>query len=373
MVLPLKASSRALTRSISCSARRKARLARAKASASFVANALDSRTFAFRNSRHARPVSAASGARRGPGGRPTFRRNVSLQSRSVPYALSNAYHRSSFPIHAISFRDSSGGRGCAGRSSTPAVPPQLTHAIAAIRIAARVAGPTPRHYSPTLTRVISRQRTLLVGAAIAFAVVLATAAAAPGRAPRPSIVAKPIPYGPERRAQMAACAKRHYGLATWRLRPRVVVQHYTASSSFSSAWATFAANAADPELHELPGVCAHFVINGRGRIFQLVGLPTRCRHVVGLNHLSVGIEHTGYSDGEVMGNARQLRASLRLTRWLRCRYAIAQGDVIGHNESLSSPHHREKVARLRTQTHGDMAAATMRVYRAKLRRLGGRG
>ena len=41
---------------------------------------------------------------------------------------------------------------------------------------------------------------------------------------------------------------------------------------------------------------------------------------------------------------RQLRASLRLTRWLRCRSGIKVRDVIGHNESLTSPYHREHVA-----------------------------
>jgi hypothetical protein len=44
-------------------------------------------------------------------------------------------------------------------------------------------------------------------------------------------------------------------------------------------------------------------------------------------------------------------------------------NVIGHNESLSSPFHRERVARLRRQTHQDMARAAMRVYRARLRGL----
>jgi hypothetical protein len=44
-------------------------------------------------------------------------------------------------------------------------------------------------------------------------------------------------------------------------------------------------------------------------------------------------------------------------------------DVIGHNESLTSPYHRERVARLRRQTHQDMARAAMQVYRARLRGL----
>ena len=45
--------------------------------------------------------------------------------------------------------------------------------------------------------------------------------------------------------------------------------------------------------------------------------------------------------------------------------------MIGHNESLSSPYHRERVAPLRTQTHGDFAKRDMDVYRRKLRKLGG--
>jgi len=102
---------------------------------------------------------------------------------------------------------------------------------------------------------------------------------------------------------------------------------------------------------------------------QFVPLSIMCRHTVGLNWTAIGIEHVGFRDGDVMGDALQLRASLALTRWLRCRYGIAVRDVIGHNESLRSPFHRERVARLRRQTHGDMATPAMRVYRARLRAL----
>ena len=38
-----------------------------------------------------------------------------------------------------------------------------------------------------------------------------------------------------------------------------------------------------------------------------------------------------------------MAASLRLTRWLRCRYGIGVNNVIGHSESLRSPYHRERV------------------------------
>jgi N-acetylmuramoyl-L-alanine amidase len=69
-----------------------------------------------------------------------------------------------------------------------------------------------------------------------------------------------------------------------------------------------------------------------------------------------------------MGNDRPRRASHALNRWLRCRLGIRVRDVIGHSESLRSPFHRERVAALRTQSHADMARATMLRYRAALAR-----
>ncbi len=72
----------------------------------------------------------------------------------------------------------------------------------------------------------------------------------------------------------------------------------------------------------------------------------------------------------MLGDRRALRASLRLTQWLRCRFGIRVRDVTGHAESLRSPYHHELAPSLRRQTHGDWRHTSMRVYRRKLRRLG---
>lgn len=184
---------------------------------------------------------------------------------------------------------------------------------------------------------------------------------------KPAIVSKPIPFGAQRRAETAAYARRHYGLNTWRLvRPRVIVEHYTASESFSSAYSTFASDTPDVELHELPGTCAHFVIDKDGTIYQLVSLATMCRHTVGLNYTAIGIEHVGTSDAEILHNRRQLTASLALTTWLMGRFGIQLRNVIGHAESLTSPYHKELYAPWRCQTHGDWVRADMNVYRRRL-------
>ncbi len=191
--------------------------------------------------------------------------------------------------------------------------------------------------------------------------------AAPAPPPRPAIVWKPIPYGAQRRAEMAAYSLRHYGIDTWHLvHPQVIVEHYTVSETFSSVYNTFAPDTPDGELGELPGDCAHFVVDKDGTIYQLVPLTTMCRHTVGLNWTSIGIEHVGSSDGEILTNPRQLQASLALTVWLMQTEHIQLRNVIGHNESLTSPLHREFYAPWRCQTHGDWVRADMDVYRAKL-------
>jgi hypothetical protein len=189
--------------------------------------------------------------------------------------------------------------------------------------------------------------------------------------PPPPIKVWPIPYGAKRKHEMAAYSERHYGRSAWRLHhPQVIVEHMAQAGSVAAVRNAFAPDVPDPELHELPNVCSHFVISSSGRIFRLVNLRTRCRHTVGLNWTAIGIEHVGYGDGDTLGDRRQLRASLRLTQWLRCRFGIRVHDVIGHAESLSSPYHHELVRSLRRQTHGDWRHSSMQVYRRKLRHLG---
>jgi N-acetylmuramoyl-L-alanine amidase len=190
----------------------------------------------------------------------------------------------------------------------------------------------------------------------------------PARVAGPSIVWQPIPFGQRRRSQMGAYSRRHYGELTWRLRrPKVIVEHYTDGSTFSGAWSTFASNAR--HLGEFPGVCAHFVIDTDGTIYQLVNLHVRCRHAIGMNWTAIGIEHVGTSDTQILSDLRMMRASLRLTLWLMDRFGIHIRNVIGHAETLMSPFHQEAYPSWRCQTHADWQRADMQVYRERLRRL----
>jgi beta-N-acetylhexosaminidase len=179
----------------------------------------------------------------------------------------------------------------------------------------------------------------------------------------------PIPFDAARKRQMAAYSLRHYGEGSYLLRePKVIVEHYTETATAQEAYNTFAPDVPDGEFHQLPNTCAHFLVEPSGRIDQLVALSLRCRHTVGLNWTAIGIEHVGFSDLQILARPSQLAASLALTRWLRCRYAISLANVIGHNESLSSRYHRELVPVFKHQTHSDWNHADMERYRALLTR-----
>jgi len=189
--------------------------------------------------------------------------------------------------------------------------------------------------------------------------------------PQPSTVWKPIPFPDSRKQEMLTYAEEHYGLHTFRLvHPQAIVEHFTVTTTFDPVYNTFAANT--PDLGELPGTCAHFVIDTDGTIYQLVPMDLMCRHTVGLNYTAVGIEMVGESDRDILDNPQQLTAALNLTLWLMQRLHIQLRNVLGHNESLTSPLHMELVSSFRCQTHQDWNHADMEIFRRGLARLAAR-
>lgn len=195
--------------------------------------------------------------------------------------------------------------------------------------------------------------------------------AVPASSAKPPLHKMLIPFPKKRKREMAAYSKDHYGQYKWRLNdPKLIVEHFAEAGSISSIFNTFAPDRPDVEFHQLPGVCSHFAVSATGGIYKFVPVSIRCRHTVGLNHVAIGIEHVGFSDQDILNRPAQLNASLQLTQWLRCRFGLPVEQVIGHNESLSSPFYKELDPRFKGQTHGDWNKADMDVYRADLRKLG---
>ena len=188
-----------------------------------------------------------------------------------------------------------------------------------------------------------------------------------GTVPEPRTKFDPIPYGKARKRQMANYSKRHYGERSWRLtRPDVIVLHYTATSTYPPVFNTFAANS--PSLGERPGVCAQFVVEKDGTIHQLTRLYVRCRHTIGLNHRSVGIEMVQQSlgskhgsDRAILDRKRQIRSATKLTAWLKQRYRVKMQDVIGHATANESPKFKDLEGW--KNDHSDWLGADVRKFR----------
>jgi N-acetyl-anhydromuramyl-L-alanine amidase AmpD len=169
---------------------------------------------------------------------------------------------------------------------------------------------------------------------------------------------------------MAAYSKRHYGKREWRLRRHdQIVLHYTVTSSYPPVFNTFAAN--DPALGEPPGVCAHYVVDKGGTTYRLVRPSVRCRHTIGLNHRTIGIEFvqegSPRAEEAILSRGPQRRAGLRLAAWLAGRFGIRTGDVIGHAMANGSRFFRDRAGW--RNDHGDWPKGPIREFRKRLRDL----
>jgi N-acetyl-anhydromuramyl-L-alanine amidase AmpD len=172
---------------------------------------------------------------------------------------------------------------------------------------------------------------------------------------------------------MADYSRRHYGVAAWRLRnPRRVVLHYTAGGTAAGTRATFAANT--PNRGELPGTCAHYVVDKNGDIYRLVPDTIRCRHAIGLNHVSLGIEMVqdamsppGAAERQILARGPQIRAALRLVRYLLDKHHLPIGAVIGHGTANDDRLFRDDEGW--RNDHVDWPAPQVREFRRRLRGL----
>jgi hypothetical protein len=182
-------------------------------------------------------------------------------------------------------------------------------------------------------------------------------------ATRPPMRSERLAYWHARVADSRAWARFMYG--TDRFRPRLIVEHWTASTTQDAAIEYWNSS---PE-----STWVHFIIDRRGRITQLAPLDALAKQAYGVSPWAIGVEHVGMTDAEVMHSPRMLRASLRLACWLRQRLHIPLRGVIGHGEVRSSPrfHLTARGWRWIKEAgyvfHTDLSHRTMVRYRKRLR------
>ncbi|MFT4977691.1 MAG: N-acetylmuramoyl-L-alanine amidase, partial [Myxococcota bacterium] len=108
-----------------------------------------------------------------------------------------------------------------------------------------------------------------------------------------------IPYGADRTELTLAYLSEHYGpeVDSVDMVPRVIVLHWTAGGSAEGAWNTFSPERLPgrPELQAAGAVnvSAHFIVGRNGVAWRLMPETRVARHVIGLNHLAIGVENVG--------------------------------------------------------------------------------
>lgn len=123
--------------------------------------------------------------------------------------------------------------------------------------------------------------------------------------------------------------------------PRLVVVHYTAIPTLEETLETFAGLHVDSSRDLILAngrlnVGVQFVVDRDGTIHALYPETVIARHVIGLNHVAIGIENVGNADlrrrraGAPVTEA-QLEANVALVRYLVGRYPDIEF-LIGHSE-----------------------------------------
>jgi N-acetylmuramoyl-L-alanine amidase len=150
------------------------------------------------------------------------------------------------------------------------------------------------------------------------------------------LVPKFIDFPQQRKDEMAKYSLRHYGASSWQLKPTMIVLHFTETDTAESARNTFANDS--PNLGELPGTCAHFIVAQNGDVWQIVPTSVRCRHTIGLNDKAIGIEmvqrtqgnSSHWADQQILDRPAQIGAVLALLGFLQRDYGISTSNIIGH-------------------------------------------
>jgi N-acetylmuramoyl-L-alanine amidase len=221
------------------------------------------------------------------------------------------------------------------------------------------------------------KRALLLGACVWAALTLAEAQEAKEEQPSAQEVLpewihdRPITFGAERIALMKEYALLHYGMDDIHIVPKMIVIHWTGGKSFKSAFNNF--NKAEltgrPYLQKFGkvNVAAHYLVDRDGKVYKLMPDTLMGRHVIGLNHCSLGVENVGNNDL----TGAQLKADARLVGYLAQKHDTIEF-LIGHHEYLLFENHPlfvEKVPGYRTKKK-DPGKTFMKKLRALLSKEG---
>ncbi len=156
--------------------------------------------------------------------------------------------------------------------------------------------------------------------------------------PRLAVVDRPIPFPPERVELTREYIRQHYGLQVDNIEivPRIIVLHWTAIDGLDRSWEAFRRPTLAGARPELAGagdlnVSVQFLVDRDGTLYRLMPETWMGRHTIGLNYNSIGVENVGGVGGRPDLTPAQVRANIRLVRYLAQKYPTIRY-LIGHDE-----------------------------------------
>lgn len=138
------------------------------------------------------------------------------------------------------------------------------------------------------------------------------------------------------------------------IEPKMIVLHWTVFPTLEEAFEAFREPTLPnyrPDIEGISGlnVSSHFMVDRDGTIYRLMPENVMARHIIGLNHCSIGIENVGGTNRNPLTLA-QLEANIWLVNYLAQKYPIEY--LIGHYEYTNFEGHElwlEKDTSYRTE------------------------
>ncbi len=151
-----------------------------------------------------------------------------------------------------------------------------------------------------------------------------------------TILDKPIIFDDERILLTKEYLLNRYNLEqeTPEIEPRMIVLHWTAIPTLEGSFYAFKESKLPnwrPDIENVSGlnVSTQFLVDRDGTIYRLMPENFMGRHVIGLNHCSIGVENVGGTQGHPL-TKEQLKSNIWLVNYLAEKYHIDY--LIGHYE-----------------------------------------
>jgi len=151
------------------------------------------------------------------------------------------------------------------------------------------------------------------------------------------IIDKPIIFNQDRINLTKEYLKDRYNLDrdSINITPKIIVLHWTVIPSMIETFNAFNSPYLPnwrPELENVSGlnVSSQFLVDQDGSIYRLMPETYMARHVIGLNHASIGIENVGGSE-DLPLTSEQVESNIKLIKYLKNKYSTIEY-LIGHYE-----------------------------------------